>query len=498
MFWPLLGTGVPFRFRLTVLPGCWLLAYLAVAPPIPSQADEPALKQSWGELSADKDRLAREFAQFVNAGKLDEAVATAEKWLAVARRLLSAKPGGANGEKALQQARREIGTLLELYLAQGDYARRPLLQRAEESTEKTFGENHFRYALSLNNLACLYRSRGDYARAMPLCRQALEIERKALGDGHPVYAATLSNLANVCQALGDYAQAEKLLRQSLEIKRRDLGADRPGYALGLNNLAALYYDRDDYARAEPLYRQALEIHRRVFGENHPDYARNLNNLAAVYHAQGDWRRAEPLYEQAAEVRKRAFGESHPGYAVSVNNLGDTLLRPRRLPPRRAAAPPVIARHAGAACGGGHRPVAAAAVGHARGRPLLPRRLPGTGRTRRPLRGRGVPGDVGLEGDRAAAAAAGTRRRGKPGAEGDLRPSAASGCTADARGLGHARSGERSRPANPGGQALRPEGTPRSRTVGPLRGLCEGQSPGNAGGAAVRPAAGRGTDRLPRL
>lgn len=143
MFWPLLGTGLPFRFRLTLLPGCWLLAYLAVAPPIPSQADEPALKQSWGELSADKDRLAREFAQFVNAGKLDEAVATAEKWLAVARRLLSVKPGGADGEKALEQARRETGTLLEwLALQHSRHGNWPAALRRQQELAELWEQVH--------------------------------------------------------------------------------------------------------------------------------------------------------------------------------------------------------------------------------------------------------------------------------------------------------------------------------------------------------------------
>ncbi len=248
MFWPLLGTGLPFRFRLTLLPGCWLLAYLAVAPPIPSQADEPALKQSWGELSADKDRLAREFAQFVNAGKLDEAVATAEKWLAVARRLLSVKPGGADGEKALEQARRETGTLLEW-------------------------------------LALQHSRHGNWPAALRRQQELAELWEQVHGKA-------------------DYR-----------------AADAPG------------------GRVSPA-------------------------------PAGTRPRRRPAVGQGRPTR-------HPGVGDRNYAQGDFL--------RRAAAPSVIAHHARAACGGGHRPVAAAAVGHARGRSLLPRQLPGTGRTRRPLR-----------------------------------------------------------------------------------------------------------------
>ena len=69
------------------------------------------------------------------------------------------------------------------------------------------------YAASLDNLAGLYHSMGDYARAEPLCRQALEIRRKALGEEHPDYAISLSNLANIYSSMGDYGSAEPLYRR---------------------------------------------------------------------------------------------------------------------------------------------------------------------------------------------------------------------------------------------------------------------------------------------
>ena len=56
-------------------------------------------------------------------------------------------------------------------------------------------ENHPDYAISLNNLALLYESMGEYARAESLFRQALEISKKTLGEAHPDYAHSLNNLA---------------------------------------------------------------------------------------------------------------------------------------------------------------------------------------------------------------------------------------------------------------------------------------------------------------
>ena len=39
--------------------------------------------------------------------------------------------------------------------------------------------------LTLNNLATLYKSMGDYEKALPLYQRALEISEKVLGPQHP-------------------------------------------------------------------------------------------------------------------------------------------------------------------------------------------------------------------------------------------------------------------------------------------------------------------------
>ena len=60
----------------------------------------------------------------------------------------------------------------------------PLYAKAIEIRKRTMGENHPDYVVSLNNLAALYKSKGDYERAETLCRQALEIpEEEGSGGG---------------------------------------------------------------------------------------------------------------------------------------------------------------------------------------------------------------------------------------------------------------------------------------------------------------------------
>jgi tetratricopeptide (TPR) repeat protein len=96
----------------------------------------------------------------------------------------------------------------------------------------------------LNNLAVLYKSQGDYDRALPLYKQALAIRQTVLGENHPDTATSL------------------------------------------NNLAVLYYSQGDYARALPLYEQALKIFQQALGDEHSrtkncaeNYQRALNQSA---------------------------------------------------------------------------------------------------------------------------------------------------------------------------------------------------------------------------
>ena len=71
----------------------------------------------------------------------------------------------------------------------GEYTKaEPLFLQARDIGKKAFGEQHFVYAINLNNLAHLYQSTGEYAKAEPLFLQALAIQKNALGEQHFVYA----------------------------------------------------------------------------------------------------------------------------------------------------------------------------------------------------------------------------------------------------------------------------------------------------------------------
>ncbi len=186
--------------------------------------------------------------------------------------------------------------------------------------KEILGEQHPDYASSLRGLAVRYYNLGEYAKAEPLYRQTLQIRKQALGERHPGYVTSLNELAELYRVMGEYARAEPLYRQALQISKQLWGGQDSDSISTLNNLGMLYMAMHDYARAESLYRQLMKIVKEALGEEDSNYAVSLNNLAWVYQTMGDYAKAEPLLRQTLEIRKKALGEQHPDYARSLNNL----------------------------------------------------------------------------------------------------------------------------------------------------------------------------------
>jgi hypothetical protein len=81
---------------------------------------------------------------------------------------------------------------------------------------------------------------------------ALAIREKALGAEHPDTGTSLNNLANLLESQGDYVGAKPLYERALAIHEKALGAEHPDTGTSLNNLASLLESQGDYVGAKPL------------------------------------------------------------------------------------------------------------------------------------------------------------------------------------------------------------------------------------------------------
>ena len=196
----------------------------------------------------------------------------------------------------------------------------PLFQEAFDIRKRVLGENHPSFILSMYNLTNLYIDMGQHAKAEAILLKAKEINRSVFGENHPNHAFYLSNLASLYNHIDQPSKAEPFYLQAKVILKKALGDNHPHYATSLNNLALLYSDMGQPAKSEPLYVQSSEIYKKVFGEYHPNYATSLSGLASLYQSMGQHAKAEPLYLQAKTIRLKVFGENHPTYATSLSKL----------------------------------------------------------------------------------------------------------------------------------------------------------------------------------
>ena len=86
------------------------------------------------------------------------------------------------------------GEAMLLY-RQGSYDRAIAATKKALQIAERNGLDHPNVATSLNNLAALYKAKGQYADAEPLYQRSLAIREKALGPHHPIVAQSLKTIS---------------------------------------------------------------------------------------------------------------------------------------------------------------------------------------------------------------------------------------------------------------------------------------------------------------
>ncbi|BAZ15323.1 hypothetical protein NIES4071_71950 [Calothrix sp. NIES-4071] len=115
--------------------------------------------------------------------------------------------------------------------------------------------------------------------AIEYLTKAINIQNKIGSDSELIIS--LEKIAALYKSQGQYIEAESILIQIVEITKRIFGEDHPDYIKSLNNLALLYYSQKKYTDASVLLINALETALTVLGEHHPNtliISKNLNTI----------------------------------------------------------------------------------------------------------------------------------------------------------------------------------------------------------------------------
>ena len=211
-----------------------------------------------------------------------------------------------------------IATLYKDY-AEYDNALR-LLEKINETRERILGKGHPDTAATYNNIAGVYFRQGDYSKALEWYQKALAICEKSLGKEHTNTAANYNNIAFIYSHQGDYSKSLEWYQKALAICEKVLGKEHPDTATTYNNIALVYSRQGDYSKALEWYEKALVIREKVLGKEHPSTATTYNNIALVYNNQGDYAKSLEWYQKAKAIYERVLGKEHPSTAATYNNI----------------------------------------------------------------------------------------------------------------------------------------------------------------------------------
>ncbi len=164
-------------------------------------------------------------------------------------------------------------------------------------------------------------ARNDAGGAREANERALTIRRKVLPGNHPDLGRSLNNLGLAESRLGNKGRAREFLEEAVRLWRASLGSSSPLTAMGLTNLGKVQYELREYAAAKQSHEQALAIRRKSLPPDHPDIATSLGNLGNVQRELREHAAAKQSYEQALAIFRKALPPDHPDIATSLNNLG---------------------------------------------------------------------------------------------------------------------------------------------------------------------------------
>jgi CHAT domain-containing protein len=129
-----------------------------------------------------------------------------------------------------------------------------------------------------------------------------------VGKEHPDYTVCLNNLANIFRRRGDYKAAEEYYTEAKDINEKAYGKLNERYGRGVLFLADVNTYMGNYEIAESLYLEAKQIFEQVIGKEHPDYYHTIKNLIYLYWAEGKFDLAKPYVLEASEIGKNTLAK----------------------------------------------------------------------------------------------------------------------------------------------------------------------------------------------
>jgi CHAT domain-containing protein/tetratricopeptide (TPR) repeat protein len=257
-------------------------------------------------------RLTFESSTKLREKKFDEAVALAERALAIREKVAADSV----------YVRMSLRHLAEVHDKAGNYARAVLpLERALVIDEKR-GIKGFELKVSVEFLGRALAKAGLHERAIVMFQRAISIAHEVDGGKEGEHAtSSLSLMATSFAALRRYQDAEAALLRAIKVVEAQ---DRqPGLPFPLLALGRLYHDQGLYTRAEPVLVRSLDVQVKSMGRQHA--AEQLQKLASTRIALEDYEGARVLLDELL-VSAKENGEDSMWFVLMLALRGSLDVR----------------------------------------------------------------------------------------------------------------------------------------------------------------------------
>ena len=204
--------------------------------------------------------------------------------------------------------------LANVYSTIGDYEKAEAqLQQALSYQKREFGNIHVDVGKSISELAMVkFYQQAPLSEITRLFEEAEQIIGMKLGKENPTYAMVLRNLAVADIAAGEYDKAFDNLAIAGKIWNKKIGKRNNINAAGVEVLKGdIYYRMGEYSRADNRYVEALDKYQKFFSDTHPEYVKVQSKLAKTYYMNGDWRRALNQIDEVLSKYRTFLAEYFP-------------------------------------------------------------------------------------------------------------------------------------------------------------------------------------------
>ncbi len=200
------------------------------------------------------------------------------------------------------------------------------LLKARSIAEAEIGPNSGILAWTFNNIAVVYRKKGEFQQSIMYSHKSLAIshERGGASDVY-CYLQSYFNLATIYIHMADFGEALYYCKKALEICLKDEQKFHISLINTYKNLGFVYKNNKDYAKALHYFKQNQILSVKYREPTDLLVINSFNDLALIYMAMGELEKAEDHYDKALELSIIRYPGDHPNLAQAYHSLA-TLYR----------------------------------------------------------------------------------------------------------------------------------------------------------------------------